>query len=170
MGNDVFYLGVIMRLCRSSWFCGLILIFFSNISLAAPYCWSYSTIPKGGGPSNTLSPGQSEIKTSCKLSGGGANYHVCGDLSKPNNRIITESDETGITMHYQFVDPDDWADGYNFADEQFDFGSGMSSAMSGTMAKSLISALNSNNCDIAQKILDSLQKPNIKKMLRVMII
>ena len=163
MGNDVFYLGVIMRLCRSSWFCGLILIFFSNISLSAPHCWSFSTIPKGGGSSNNLKSGQNEIKTSCKLSGGGSNYHVCGDLGKPRNRTITESDETGITIHYQFVNPNYFDDGFNFADEQFNFGSGMSSAMSGTMAKSLISALNSDNCGIAQQILDSLQKPNIKK-------
>ena len=161
MGNDVFYLGVIMRLCRGSRFCGLILfLFVSNFAFSAPACFSWSTIPKGS--SSKLDSGQKDIKTSCKLNGG-SGYRLCGDLSKEYNNTIMESDDTGFTIHYRFVEKNFFHDGYNQADEQFNFGSGMNSAMSGSMSKSLIKALENNNCDIAQKILDSLQNPNIKK-------
>lgn len=156
-----------MRLCSSSWFIRLVFLSFFVYPidvLSAPYCWSYSTIPKGGSQSNTLEPGQTEIKTSCKLSsGGGSGHHVCGDMSKPNNRIITESDETGITMHYQFVDPDDWADGYNFADEQFDFGSNLTANYRNALLPNLINALNNDNCDLANSILGAMQNPDIYK-------
>ncbi|MBN6078800.1 hypothetical protein [Aggregatibacter actinomycetemcomitans] len=161
MGNDVFYLGAIMRVCRCSWFCGLIfLLLVSDVALSAPRCWSWSTIPKGG--SSNLQSGQKEIKTSCKLNGG-SGYKLCGDLSKEYNNTIMESDDTGFTIHYRFVEQGFFHDGYNQADEQFNFGAGIKSMMSGAMSKSLMNALKNNNCDIAQKILDALQNPNIKK-------
>lgn len=155
-----------MRLCSSSWFIRLVLVSFFVYPvhvLSAPVCWSYSTIPKGGGPSNTLEPGQTEVKTNCKLSGGGSNYHVCGDLSKPNNRIITESDETGITIHYQFFDPNYFDDGSNFADEQFDFGSNLTANYRNALLPNLINALNNDNCDLANSILNAMQNPDIYK-------
>ena len=167
MGNDFFYLGYVMRLCSSSWFIRLVLVSFFVYPvhvLSAPHCWSFSTIPKGGGSSNALKPGQDEIKTSCKLSsGGGSSYHVCGDLGKPSNRTITESDKTGITIHYQFVKPNYFDDGFNFADEQFNFGSNLTNNYRNALLPNLINALNSDNCDLANSILGAMQNPDIYK-------
>ncbi|MBN6076297.1 hypothetical protein HYE59_01770 [Aggregatibacter actinomycetemcomitans] len=94
---------------------------------------------------------------------GGGGYKLCGNFNREINDTYTESDDTGFTIYNRFVDPNFFHDGYNQYDYQYNFSSNLKSVYRNALLPSLIKALNNDNCDIANAILDAMQNPNIVK-------
>ena len=159
-------MGYVMRLFSSSWCIRLVLscffVLFSSYSFSAPNCKAWSVINKGSGSEHPK--GSYQIKTSCKLiNNGSMGYELCGSRDKPINDTYTMSDDTGFTIYNRFVEKGYFHNGYNQFDEQYSFGVNLKGVYKNALLPSLIKALNNNNCDIANAILDAMQNPNIVK-------
>ena len=159
-------MGYVMRLFSSSWCIRLVLscffVLFSSYSFSVPNCKAWSVINKDSFSEHPK--GSSQIKTSCKLiNNGSMGYTLCGSRDKPINDTYTISDDTGFTIYNRFVEKGYFHNGYNQFDEQYSFGVNLKGVYKNALLPSLIKALNNNNCDIANAILDAMQNPNIVK-------
>lgn len=166
LANDFFLMGYVMCLRGCSRYFWLVFVcffsFFSSYSFSVPNCKAWSTIPKDGG--DKYPDGSSQIKTNCKLiSKGSMGYRLCSSRKDEVNDTYIMSDDTGFTIYNRFVNKGYFNDGFNQFDEQYDFGVNLKSVYKGALLPSLIKALNNNNCDIANAILDAMQNPNIIK-------
>lgn len=156
-------MGYVMRLCRCSWYFWLVFVcFFSSYSFSAPACKAWSTIPKGDGDKHP--DGSSQIKTSCNLiNNSSLSYEICGNRDAEINDTYTMSDDTGVTIYNRLIEKNYFHDGYNQFDEKYNFSTNLKGVYKNALLPSLIKALNNNNCDIANAILDAMQNPNIVK-------
>ncbi|KYK81137.1 hypothetical protein SC936_05110 [Aggregatibacter actinomycetemcomitans serotype e str. SC936] len=93
----------------------------------------------------------------------GSGHKICGNSSKEVNFQTIDSDDTGLTIHHGFYDPNFFHDGYWQWDEQFIFSGSLKGVYRNALLPGLIKALKNDNCDIANAILDAMQNPNIVK-------
>lgn len=144
---------------------GLKCIVFSIVFLvsfpshSAPRCWAWSTI----GGSQHPSENPTSAKTKCKLNFSGSASYTCGDTSAQINTEITETDDTGMTIHGVWWEPSWLHNGYNQWDKQYNYSSSLSRNQSSIVSKALKTALEADNCETAQLLFDSLLNPSINE-------